>query len=243
MPPLNFLRVPSWRVSLVSLAALVTTLAAAGWAVNVRKDITDADLRALASMGMIPANKAATYEEELARIRAVQQTVLSTIKVGAPPPSTHAVEPTELLQRGSGACYELSRAMEKGFALNHLETRRVFFLYRQDQTLMGAIFRRGHPSHAAVEVRTSKGWLLVDSITPWIALDREGKPVAANGIWAYPERFGGEVPYHLLLSSWALRGLYSRGGQLYGSPIPAPEVNWRELSSWLLSSDEDRHLY
>lgn len=98
MPPLNFLRVPSWRVSLVSLAALVTTLAAAGWAVNVRKDITDADLRALASMGMIPANKAATYEEELARIRAVQQTVLSTIKVGAPPP--------RLMQLNQLNCYK-----------------------------------------------------------------------------------------------------------------------------------------
>ncbi|WP_133155158.1 hypothetical protein [Kinneretia aquatilis] len=211
---------------------------------NVPKDMTDADRRALASMGMTPTNRAATYEEELVHIRSVQQNVLRVIKVdGATPPQGHAVEPAELLQRGRGACYELSRTIEKGLSLHKLETRRVFFLYRQNQPFMSAMFRRGHPSHAAVEVRTSKGWLLVDSITPWMALDLEGMPVAANGIWAHPERFGNEAPYHILLSSWAIRGFYSRRGQLYGSPIPAPEVNWRELSGWLLSSDEDRHLY
>lgn len=218
-------------------------LCVAAWMVNVSKTISEEDRRALASIGILPRDAAISYEDELSRIREIQMLVLRAAKVDdSTPPPGHAVEPAELLRRGHGACYELSRMIEKGLALNQLETRRVFFLYRQDKSFLSALVRRSHPTHAATEVRTSKGWLLVDSIVPWIALDKHGTPIPANGIWPHPERFD-EVPEHLLLSSWAMRGLYSRSGHLYGSPFFAPEVNWRELGGWLTSLDEDRHLH
>lgn len=226
------------------LLAALCILGALGWMANVSKHLTHADLTALASIGITSSEAPGSYEEELARIRDVQARVQRAVRIdGTTPPPGHPIEPSDLLRRGAGACYELSRAIEKGLILHHLQTRRVFFLYRQDKTFWSALIRRGHPSHAATEVKTRKGWLLVDSTSPWMALDKQGNPIPANGIWPYPDRFNTVVPEHLLLSSWALRGLYSRAGQLYGSQLRAPEVNWRELGGWLTSSDEDRHLH
>jgi hypothetical protein len=227
-----------WLVGLVLGLAI-----AAGFAVNVNKSVSAADLAALASMGIQPQLPAASYEEEIQRIRGVQARVLALMTVdNSFPQIGRAVEPADLLVRRRGACYELSRTLEKAYAINGLESRRVFYLYRQDKGFFGALTTPQHPSHAAVEVKTRRGWLLVDSIVPWVALDKAGLPIPASGIWAHPERFD-NVPEHLLLSSWAFRGLYSRGGQLYGSPLPAPEVNWHDLMHWIISFDEDRHLH
>lgn len=233
-----------------SKAALIGTLSAffvaslAGVATNVSKEVTQADRAALASIGITSSPKVRGYSEEVQRIATIQLKVLNAVRVdNSASLSGHAVEPGELLSRGSGACYEISRTLEKGLALNNFESRRVFYLYRQDRSLLSALVTKGHPSHAAVEVRTSRGWMLVDSIVPWIGLDKEGQPVSASSIWNRPERFDTPPPEHLMLSSWAIRGLYSRNGQLYGSALPAPELNWHDFGSWLISLDESRHLY
>lgn len=227
-----------WALCLFLIAAI-----SIGFAGNVSKTVSAADRAALAAMGIQPNLPASSFEEEMRRIREVQTHVLALVTVDNSLPQTgRPVEPADLLLRRRGACYELSRTLEKAYAINGLESRRVFFLYRQDKGLWGALTTRQHPSHAAVEVKTRSGWLLVDSIVPWIAIDKSGLPVPASGIWEHPERFE-SVPEHLLLSSWAFHGLYSRGGHLYGSPLPAPEVNWRDLAQWITSSDEDRHLH
>lgn len=236
-------RLLSWPTRHWVVCLFLVSAICAGLAVNVSKAVSAADLAALAAMGIGPNLPASSYDEEIQRIREAQARVLALMTVdNSLPQIGRAVEPADLLLRRRGACYELSRTLEKAYAINGLESRRVFYLYRQDKGFFGALTTRQHPSHAAVEVKTRKGWLLVDSIVPWIAIDKSGLPVPASGIWAHPERFEA-VPEHLLLSSWAFRGLYSRGGHLYGSPLPAPEVNWRDLANWIISFDEDRHLH
>lgn len=225
-------------------ATCLAGLLAAGAANHVDKDITPDDRAALARIGVTAGPAPSSYAEELRRIGDIQHRVLQVVRVSnATPPPGHAVEPDELLRRGHGACFEISRALEKGFALNGLQSRRVFHLYRQDRSLLSALWTRGHPSHATVEVHTRKGWLLVDSIVPWMALDKQGDPVPASGVWNHLDRFDATPPEHLVLSSWALRGLYSRNGRLYGATFPAPEVNWADFSRWLLMPDESRQLY
>lgn len=225
-------------------ATCLAGLLAAGAANHVDKDITPDDRAALARIGVTAGPAPSSYAEELRRIGDIQHRVLQVVRVSnATPPPGHAIEPGELLRRGYGACYEISRALEKGLALNGMQSRRVFLLYRQDKHFLSALWTRGHPSHATVEVHTRKGWLLVDSIVPWMALDKQGDPVPASGIWNHLDRFGAMPPEHLVLSSWALRGLYSRSGRLYGAALPLPEVNWADFSRWLVTPDESRHLY
>jgi len=60
--------------------------------------------------------------------------------------------------------------------------RHDFLLYREDLPLLEALIRRGHPSHAVTEVKTSRGWLYVDSNQPWVAVNRDGQPLGAGGI-------------------------------------------------------------
>lgn len=227
----------------MAAAVCIAAPLAMGAANSVDKQITAQDQAALARIGITAAPTPGTYTEELQRISAIQHRVLQAVRVSNETlPPGHAIEPAELLRRGHGACYEISRAMEKGLALSGLQSRRVFHLYRQDRKFLSALITRGHPSHAAVEVLTRKGWLLVDSIVPWMALDKQGDPVPANGIWNHLARFDSTPPEHLVLSSWALRGVYSRNGRLYGSTFPGPEVNWADFSAWLTTSDGSRHL-
>lgn len=232
-----------WRLSLVfGMAALLILVI--GAVTHVGKQVTPQDRAALERIGVKPGLPPRSYAEELQRIGTIQQRVLRAVRVSnATPPPGHAVEPDELLRRGQGACYEISRALEKAFALNGLLSRRVFHLYRQDRSFLSALTTRGHPSHATVEVHTRRGWLLVDSIVPWLALDKRGNPVPASGIWNHLDRFDSMPPEHLVLSSWALRGLYSRNGRLYGAALPLPEVNWLDAGHWLFTPDESRHLY
>lgn len=228
----------------ITAAACLAALLTAGVANHVDKQVTPDDMAALARFGVTAGPAPGSYAEELQRIGDIQQRVLQVVRVSnATPPQGHPIEPDELLRRGYGACYEISRTLEKAFALNGLQSRRVFHLYRQDKHFLSALWTRGHPSHATVEVHTLKGWLMVDSIVPWMALDKQGNPVAASGIWNHLERFSTTPPEHLVLSSWALRGLYSRNGRLYGAAFPVPELNWIDFGHWLVTPDPSRHLY
>ena len=159
----------------IAAAACLAALMAAGAASHVYKQVTPDDMAALARIGVTARPAPGSYAEELQRISDIQQRVLQVVRVSnATPPPGHAIEPDELLRRGYGACYEISRALEKGLALNGMQSRRVFLLYRQDKHFLSALFTRGHPSDATVEVDTRKGWLLVDSIVPWIGAGQAG---------------------------------------------------------------------
>jgi hypothetical protein len=219
-------------------------LLVAGAASHVDKHVMPNDMAALARIGVNSGSAPGSHAEELQRISDIQQRVLQVVRVNNPTqPQGHVVEPEELLRRGLGACYDISRALKKGFAVNGLKSRRVFHLYRQDKSFLSALWTRGRPFHSSVEVHTREGWLLVDPIVPWLALDRDGNPLPASGVWNQLDRFDTTPPGHLILSSWAVRGLYSRKGQLYGASVPVPEINWADFGDWLVTSDDSRQLY
>jgi hypothetical protein len=111
----------------------------------------------------------------------------------------------------------------------------VYLLYREDRSFLGALFRKGQSSHAVTEVKTSKGWMFVDSNTEWIALTPQGDPVNADGVW---RRFGefDHAPPYLDHAWWAIRGMYSRKGHLYAPYVPFPEFNWHDFSEWLIET-------
>ena len=118
------------------------------------------------------------------------------------------------MKKREGLCYDRSRTMDKAFDYIGLEARHVYLLYREDRGYWSAMIHYGQASHAITEVKTSKGWMFVDSNTEWIALTRDGQVVNADDVWKRAAEFDG-MPKYLKDPWWAIRGMYSRKGQLY----------------------------
>jgi len=173
-----------------------------------------------------------SFEDEIRTIRLIQARVFAKAPHGAPIPEYEPREPSDLVRLQRGWCYDRSRTLDKAFTYLGFETRHVYLLYRKDLSLFASLFRRGHPSHAVTEVMTSKGWLYVDSNQTWIALDRDGKPHGAGGIWKHFNQFDG-APEYVRGPWWAIRGLYSRKGAFYAPYFPLPQLNWQDFLKWV----------
>jgi hypothetical protein len=72
----------------------------------------------------------------------------------------------------------------------------------------------------------------VDSNKPWIALDRDGMPQGAGGIWKKFDQFD-NAPEYVRGPWWAIRGLYSRKGTFHPPYFPLPQFNWADFLRWV----------
>ncbi len=200
---------------------------------NVPTAVDNADKSVFVMLGFQRPAAQLSFEEEIRLIRAVQTEIFRRAPLGEGIPEFEAREPADLMRIGSGLCYDRSRTFDKIFSHLGFETRHVYLLYKDNRSFLHALFRYRQPSHAVTEVRTSRGWLFVDSNTPWIAVTRKGEPVNADDVW---QRFGEfeQAPEYLSHPWWAIRGLYSRKGQFYAPYIPFPQFNWPDFAAWLV---------
>lgn len=174
-----------------------------------------------------------TFADEIAAIKTIQHRVFEKAPVGAGIPDLQPREPSDLIKRREGLCFDRSRTLDKAFEFIGLPSRHVYLLYRQDRGFWSALFHYGQASHAVTEVKTSKGWMFVDSNTEWIALTRDGQVVNADDVWKRAGEFDA-MPVYLKDPWWAIRGMYSRKGQLYPPYIVFPNLNLPDLFSWLI---------
>ena len=211
----------------------VTIFAVLATYTNVPTTITAEDITAFAEIGVQRETSNRTYEQEVALIRTVQAAVLRRVpnnKLGIPEYETR--EPADLFRVGQGQCYDRSRTLDKLLLYLGFQSRHVYMLYQEGRPFLVALFHHGQLSHAVTEVKTSKGWMLVDSNSTWISSDHYGEPVNADQVWRRFKEFD-NPPSYFSYPSWAIRGLYSRKGQFYGAGIPFPEANWADLLGWL----------
>ncbi|MEW6563172.1 MAG: transglutaminase domain-containing protein [Pseudomonadota bacterium] len=177
------------------------------------------------------------YKTELNAIRYAQNLVLQIAPLGSPIPEYADREPIDLIKHRSGLCYDRSRTLDKAYKWMGFQTRHVYILYRKngsiEKNFIGALLSYGWPSHAVTEVKTSHGWIIVDSNSAWISVDKQGEPVATDEIWKSAARFD-NVPQDFLTPYWAIRGMYSRKGHLYKPYIPFPELNLHDMFDWLI---------
>ena len=173
------------------------------------------------------------FEDQVILIRKIQHAVFEKAPLGSGIPDYEPREPADLMRAGQGLCFDRSRTFDKAFDYIGLESRHVYILYKNNLPFWRAAFRYGQPSHAITEVKTSKGWMFVDSNAEWIAVTRQGEPVNADDVW---RRFGEfeNPPSYLKDPWWAIRGMYSRKGQLYEAGIPFPEFNWSDFLDWFV---------
>jgi len=179
------------------------------------------------------------FDQQIQFIHAVQKAVLQLSPRSAGIPYFHSREPKDLYESRSGLCYDRSRVIEKILRLNGFEVLHLsIYTRRPSKYRLIDLLSFPNNSHAISEVKTEKGWVVVDSNAPWISVAQDHHPVSIKTIEKevniHPILW--EPQYQHALSPILQEpfiyviGLYSRTGKLYPPfPAPLPNVNWKEL--------------
>lgn len=160
-------------------------------------------------------------------------------------------EPEIYIEYQAGCCVLRSRYLEKaliyyGFNIRHLGIFRA-------NNFIEVLTSRTIISHSSTEVKTSKGWMYVDSVDRFIAITIDGKPVVAENYKNIDKeklkyKFTPDPKSELFKSfqnnfdEWNLNhniwnpefktyiiyGLHSRHGNFYKPKfkIDIPDINW-----------------
>jgi hypothetical protein len=229
------------KITITLLVAVLVVISALSFLTNVSTELTDSDIAVFRTvLHLDNSQDSMSYAQELHLINKIQNLVLREAYGNAPIPEYSSREPEDLFKSRSGLCFDRSRTLDKIFKWYGFETRHIFILYdnhpETGETLSfwSAFFTHGIDSHAVTEVKTSRGWLVVDSNTLWISVATDGNPVDADQIALQVNRFA-SIPEYWTRPFWAIRGLYSRRGQFYPPYIPYPELNWHDFISWLVA--------
>jgi len=179
-----------------------------------------------------PHLEKAGYEAQIRFIEQAQRAVLNAAPRQKGLPYRQPREPKQLLEAGNGACYDRSRAIEKILTHHGFETRHVFLLSTEATgSALKSLLKPGVSSHAVTEVRTEKGWVVVDSNSAWMSIAKDGRPVAMREIQrGGVGRFANQPAEPIFFGPFTfVYGLYSRHGYFYAPYNPIPDVNYREL--------------
>ena len=215
------------------LLLCLLVVVALGVYTNVSTKITEADKAVFIELGFKALPASGTFEEQVAQISRLQAEIFKRAPLGDGIELYEPREPADLMRVGHGLCYDRSRTFDKGATFLGLEARHVYVLYKENKSFLRALATFGQPSHAVTEVKTSKGWMFVDSNTPWVAITKDGEPVGADDVWRRFSDFQ-DPPSYLKDPYWAIRGLYSRKGHFYAPYVLFPELNWYDFLNWLV---------
>lgn len=218
-------------IAVLGLIAMIVFLAVH----NVPRKITEEDKEYLTIIfgGIYEEQENLTFEEEIAYIDTLirhlhQNYIMLPIDYGQPR------EPQNLHENSGGLCYDYSRSIEKQLMLSGFEIRHVA-VYKREGGFFQTILSPGVYSHSLTEVKTKKGWLIVDSNARFYAQDAKQKIYSYKQLvkeestpdWKLP------VPKKLVRfynpDVYYVYGLYSRHGQFYPPYNFVPDYNLREL--------------
>jgi hypothetical protein len=177
------------------------------------------------------------FDNQIAAILAVQDAVLKATPIEKELAHGRSREPKDVLTEGMGICFDRSRTMEKILTSLGFENRHLAIYSTREHGTLRALMTPGTASHALTEVKTSKGWILVDSNARWIGLDPQRNVHSVDDIQnqdPFATVWATEVPEPV---SWRLFnqpftyviGLYSRHGGFFPPVTPVPDVNYRQL--------------
>ena len=227
----------SWSTWILGVVLFVNV--AMGLITNVPTHVTESDKAVFrTTLSLKKPEGPLTYKQEIDLIRSVQALIFEQVPIGEPIPDYADREQEDLFKQKSGLCYDRSRTYDKVFSWLGFEARHIYILYPEHpasgETLSfwRAFFTKGTNSHAVTEVKTSRGWLLVDSNAAWVSNGNDGLPVGVDHLPAKAS-FMPDMPEYFNRPYWAIRGMYSRRGQLYRPYLPYPELNWPDFFQWV----------
>lgn len=135
----------------------------------------------------------------------------------------------------SGCCFDIARLIAS--TLEHFEFEIRHTSLHQMKFPFPVNYLLPTKSHAVVEVRTSKGWVLIGSTSTFIGIDKSGKLYTAKSL--RPEimnnrmdQFDGFRPENYFNGNYSVAyGLYSRHGLLYEPYVKYfPDIDWKQFS-------------
>jgi hypothetical protein len=176
-----------------------------------------------------------SWPAQRSRIQRTVKLVFASTPLNKDIPEGLPREPTNVVRNGGGVCYDRSRLLEKALQYQGFQIRHVA-LYRKipGKNTLGLLLTYRAKSHAVSEVLTSRGWLAIDSLDPWVALDEDLNPLSIEQLAARAE--------HQTKQNWSgksspfydepflrVYGLYSRHGMFYPPFNRIPDVNYGQL--------------
>jgi hypothetical protein len=230
----------AWLILAVLAAGIVAALAYNDVSSAVTPDDQVYAKRILRDTGhgnLVGQKRPSDFDDQVRTVLGVQDAVLSIAPENVGIPLNHPRELSDLYRARSGLCYDRSRAIEKILADLGFEVRHAAIYATKDTgSALEALLTPRTPSHAVTEVKTARGWMLIDSNSRWIGLTRDGKPVDLAELqegdtsqMTWDPRLKGhmnpifEAPFSYLF------GLYSRHGRFYPPYTPIPDADWRQI--------------
>jgi hypothetical protein len=219
------------------LALAVLLLAMRSFVFNVDTEVAQEDaiyLQMIAKEfgnGLDMSRKPRGYAQELATVRAVQKAVLAAAPDNVPLAVDGGREPKDVFLARSGLCYDRSRVIEKMLTALGMQVRHIAMYQVVDDSKMRTLLTGKVPSHAITEVRTERGWLVVDSNAAWLSLGTNGEPYSLAEIQAGLAGPGFRFEHPELQNSiyqqpfTFVYGLYSRHGRFYSTRFGKALVN------------------
>lgn len=233
----NFRKKVGWAIA-IGLALFIALAVIS----NVSTEITPDDQNVFASinvpLSIKPPTQSLTFEGQIKLIRVLQAEVFERAPLLPDDPGIplyQAREPKDLFKYRHGLCFDRSRTLDKLINYYGFETRHVYILYKENRSFIGALLAYGHPSHAVTEVKTTKGWMLVDSNEPWVAVTNTNNPINTYQAQFHIDELA-DIPDYFKKPYWVIVGLYSKRGQFYKPYIPFPQMNWPTFFHWVKDS-------
>jgi hypothetical protein len=123
------------------------------------------------------------FENEIAFISKVQDSVVYTIQHEEIDHKFYGSVNYYYHYR-KGYCYDRAVLMEKIFSYYGFNFRHVYIYFGTDGSEAGVsdFFKRKLPSHGILEVKTKKGWMVMDSNANWIGLDNDNQVMTLSEV-------------------------------------------------------------
>lgn len=209
---------------------------------RVDNRITDEDplyIGKILEDGRVPSfHGQGSFDHEATFIGAVQKAVIQRIAPGECLPRGTPREPKDVYLAGCGESYDRSRVIEKALRTSGFTTRHVMvFSQKAAMSRLRTLLSGGLQSHSLTEVKTARGWLVVDPDDPWLSLTARGEPLSLRSVQQDAGR-GKEAPGLGLAVTppriyrepfVGVYGLYSRHGKFYPPFNFIPDINWSEF--------------
>ena len=205
---------------------------------EVNNDLTDEDLFSISNdyyLGINSSNYDKEYEKQIDDIKKIQKSVFLIAPKMKSIPKNASREPADLAKVGSGYCHDRSRVIEKILRSYGYKTRHIaIYSKEKTKTFFKTLIAPKIDSHAITEVLTKKGWLVIDSNSPWLSLDIDNNPISIKQISDNKDQVIKKLPngfpsFIYELDFLYIYGLYSRHGKFFPPHNFFPDINYSEF--------------
>jgi hypothetical protein len=168
-----------------------------------------------------------SFRNELDFISLIQDSVLASV-TGEQIPHAYFGNVEYYYKKRQGICYDRAVLIEKILLLYQFQFRHVYMYFGKDKKTSNTdFFGKGITSHAALEVKTKKGWMAIGTDADWLGIDEHQQLLSFYGLRAELNKTNGNPklrkPGSIGTPVWKIRGnnyrfiygVFSRHGDFF----------------------------